>query len=316
MRTFVKKIYRAALFLAFALVLGFTLLVFLERPDTKRKQTEPVDPMPIVEKEIEPAESYSDEIDLLKTELSQIDSNPPEGAVIESENVVSIAESQSLEIEPPLTEPIIVEPDDTTVVVDESLIEELTYLFIGDSRTVGLANYASIENADFFSTIGMSVYNIPDARVPVPQIGKVTLEELLHYKQYDIIYVMLGINELGYAFDQTVARYGDLVDSVMTSQPNAVVILMGNIHVTSERSKTDKYINNPAINRFNEATAELADNKTVFYLDANILFDDEDGSLAAEKSSDSAHLKAKYYVPWADWLEVKTAEIILQAKEE
>ena len=47
MRTFVKKIYRAVLFLAFALVLGFTLLVFLERSDTKRKKTEPVDPLPI-----------------------------------------------------------------------------------------------------------------------------------------------------------------------------------------------------------------------------------------------------------------------------
>ena len=51
MRTFVKKIYRAVLFLAFALALGLTLLVFLERPDTKRKQTEPVDPMPLFEKE-------------------------------------------------------------------------------------------------------------------------------------------------------------------------------------------------------------------------------------------------------------------------
>ena len=43
---------------------------------------------------------------------------------------------------------------------------------------------------------------------------------------------MLGINELGYAFDQTVACYEKLVDSVMTYQTNAVVILMGNIHVT------------------------------------------------------------------------------------
>lgn len=316
MRTFVKKTYRAVLFLAFALVLALTLLVSLGRSDTEHKQTEPVESMPICVKVIEPAESDSDENHSLKTEQPQIESISPEEAVIPSENGISITESQKLETEPSCTEPLVVEPQDTAFVVDTSSIGELTSLFIGDSRTVGLADYASIQNANFFSAIGMSVYNVSEARVSIPQIGKVTLDELLHYKQYDIIYVMLGINELGYAFDKTVARYEKLVESVMLSQPNAVVILMGNIHVTSERSKTDKYINNPAIDRFNEATAQLADNKTVFYLDANRLFDDEDGNLAAEKSADSAHLKAKYYVPWADWLEVKTAEIILQAKEE
>ena len=181
---------------------------------------------------------------------------------------------------------------------------------------MGLANYASIENANYFAAIGMSVYNVMKDRVSIPQIGKVTLEELLNYKKYDIIYVMLGVNELGYVFEQTLDRYEKLVEYVMQVQPDAIVILMANIYVTSERSETDKYINNPAIDRFNEATAKLTDNKTVFYLDANILFDDENGNLAKEKSADSAHLKAKYCVQWAEWLEVETAELILYAEGE
>lgn len=182
-------------------------------------------------------------------------------------------------------------------------------LFIGDSRTVGLASYSNLEDADFFASIGMTVYNLWDTQVSIPNIGKVALEELLKHKNYDIIYIMLGINELGYPFEQTINHYENLVKSIQTWQPNASLILMANIHVTAARSESDPYINNPAINRFNEATSKLADNKRIFYLNANCIFDDTNGNLAKEKSSDSAHLLAKYYKTWGDWLMLETKKI-------
>ncbi len=46
-------------------------------------------------------------------------------------------------------------------------------LFIGDSRTVGLMEYAQIANADFFANTGMSVFNIHKKPVSVPNVGKV-----------------------------------------------------------------------------------------------------------------------------------------------
>ena len=47
-------------------------------------------------------------------------------------------------------------------------------LFIGDSRTVGLMEYSGIDGADYFCTVGMSVYNIHKKPVSVPKVGKVT----------------------------------------------------------------------------------------------------------------------------------------------
>ena len=44
-------------------------------------------------------------------------------------------------------------------------------------------------------------------------------------------------------------------------------------HVTKSRSDTDNVINNPAINRFNDAISKFANGNDIFYLDANILFD-------------------------------------------
>ena len=48
--------------------------------------------------------------------------------------------------------------------------------------------------------------------------------------------------------------------------------------------------------------AALADGKTIFYIDINELFDDENGNLRADASGDSTHVYAKYDLDWCDWL--------------
>lgn len=187
-------------------------------------------------------------------------------------------------------------------VSDNQKVKMNDALFIGDSRTLGLFEYAGIKEADFFSNVGMSVYNIHKDTVSVPTVGKVTLDELLTHKQYGKIYIMMGINELGYNFNNTLIKYQELITSVQEKQPNAIIFMEANLHVTKNRSDSDKVVNNTAINRFNTALSEFADNKTIFYLDANTLFDDSDGNLSSDKSEDSTHLYAKYYAQWGQWI--------------
>ena len=69
-------------------------------------------------------------------------------------------------------------------------------------------------------------------------------------------------------------------------------------------------VNNIAINGLNAELSKLADGKRIFYLDANILFDDEAGGLSADKSEDSTHLYAKYYKEWGEWIVRQTASLI------
>ena len=180
-------------------------------------------------------------------------------------------------------------------------------LFIGDSRTVGIWEYAGLESADFFAATGMSVFNVQEKPISVPTIGKVTLEELLSQEQYAKIYLMLGINELGYSFDEILPQYEKLVTFIQEKQPGAAVFIQANLHVTRARSQSDAYINNEAINRLNGALSELAAGKGAFYLDANPVFDDGNGELSSEKSEDNVHLYAKYYVEWGQWILQETA---------
>ena len=183
-------------------------------------------------------------------------------------------------------------------------------LFIGDSRTVGMMEYAGLTGANYFCSTGMNVFDIKKNRVSVPSVGKVTLEELLSNKKYGKIYIMLGINELGYDFQSIINKYGELLNYVNGKQPNAAIFIQANLHVSKKRSDSDNYINNKNIDRLNSELSKFANGKNTFYMDANHLFDDKDGNLSSDKTADNAHLYAKYYSEWGKWICEETAKVL------
>ena len=175
-------------------------------------------------------------------------------------------------------------------------------LSIGDSRTVGISEYGDLNNAIFFANTGMSVYNVFEKNVSVPQVGKLKLEQLLTYKKFGKIYIMLGINELGYNQEKTLKKYKDLLKFIQEKQSNAIIYIEANLHVTAERSNKDKTINNININKINNEISQLADNEKIFFIDVNEKFDDENGNLSSNYTQDNVHIYAKYYKEWSDWL--------------
>lgn len=198
-------------------------------------------------------------------------------------------------------------PTPTPVLVPADLSDAL---FIGDSRTVGLMDFAGIEGADFFCAEGMNVFKVCIDRISVPNVGKVTLSELLQNKSYGKIYIMLGINELGYDHKAVTDKYKSIVDGIAAAQPEAKIFIMANLHVSAKRSESDKYFNNPAINELNSTLAGFADGKSVFYMDANPVFDDPGGNLASDNTPDGTHLNVGLYPQWADWIRTETAKLI------
>ena len=181
-------------------------------------------------------------------------------------------------------------------------------LFIGDSRTVGISEYGDLNNATFFANIGMSVYNVFEKNVSVPKVGKLKLEQLLTYKKFGKIYIMLGINELGYNQEKTLKKYKDLLKFIQEKQSNAIIYIEANLHVTAERSNKDKTINNININKINNEISQLADNEKIFFIDVNEKFDDENGNLSSNYTQDNVHIYAKYYKEWSDWLSQNAVE--------
>ena len=180
-------------------------------------------------------------------------------------------------------------------------------LFIGDSRTVGIAEYSGITEADFFAFTGMSVYTAFKKESAVGSWQKGTLlADALQARQYDRVYLMLGVNELGYNFQKTVERYGEMVQQIRDLQPDAYLILEASLHVTKKRSDTDSTFNNSNIDRMNQAQAAYADGEHIFFIDVNPAFDDETGALNQDYTFDNTHPYGKYYSKWADWLRENT----------
>lgn len=168
-------------------------------------------------------------------------------------------------------------------------------LFIGDSRTVGLYEYGVIKNAEFFCSSGMSTSNIDSTTV-----SGHTLNNLLTSVKYKKIYLMIGINEVANNFDTTISNYSNIVDNLKAKQPEAIIYIMGNLHVAV--SAESNGITNDNINYLNGLIAGLADYDRVYYLDVNPIFDDNYGALNEKCTGDGIHPTAEYYQKWSEWI--------------
>lgn len=166
-------------------------------------------------------------------------------------------------------------------------------LFVGDSRTVGIRDYAGLEDrADFLCETSATIYKILEHEFK----NKDTLEAMLSRKTYGKIYLMVGINELGRGTTEDfIEQYRLVVDEIKRLAPDSIIILQGIIHVSKERNNTDPIFNNSNITARNHAIATLADNETVFYIDCNEVLCDEEGNLNDDYTYDDIHILGVHY---------------------
>lgn len=203
------------------------------------------------------------------------------------------------------TDPDVTDPPTTTE--PEEPIDPTEYykntLFIGDSRTAGLYIYGRIEGASYFARTSMNVGNCFNNSKSETGTGSLSLEAYLKKNSFGKIYILLGINEIGYSYDWIVTRYEKLISRLQELQPGAVIVIQSNMHVTKAKSDSSpKTFNNTRINELNRRLSGLADGKKVFYLSFESIFDGADGNMNPDYSGDGVHLKAKSYKIWRDYL--------------
>ena len=180
-------------------------------------------------------------------------------------------------------------------------------VFLGDSRTEGFQLFSGMKNGDFFWARGMSVFRAdsPDYKVFEIDGESYTLVGTLSKKAYDAVYIMIGINEMGYPAESYEKGLGELIDKVLAAQPEAVVYLQTLPPVNDAVARASglaDYINNKQVNLFNEAIVRVAAEKRVVLLDTASVYRGEDGQLPAEMASDGAHFVYSGYSIWADYL--------------
>lgn len=188
--------------------------------------------------------------------------------------------------------------------VDDSYFADAA--FIGDSRMLGIHDYSGWEKeSDFYCDSGFSLYEWSKDGLVMDQRSskKVNLSEAMQQKKYGKIYVMIGMNDLGYG---TTQKYSEHLQALLTmlrkQQPDAILYLMANLHIAQAKNDSKGVYNNINTNDKNAAMAAFADGQNIFYLDENTVFTDEQGYLVSTLTFDGFHLYASGYQVWAEYI--------------
>lgn len=176
-------------------------------------------------------------------------------------------------------------------------------VFLGDSRTEGLSLYGGLTEAMFFTQKGMTVDSIYTKPAIATSAGKLTVMQALEQQPFEQVFIMLGINELGYVYsDIFISRYEKIIDGIREINPQAKIYIQAILPVTKARSQKDAVFNNNRIQEYNALLREMSQRKEVTYLETDQAVADAEGCLPAEASTDGVHLTAEYYKKWGDYL--------------
>ncbi|SKB59963.1 Lysophospholipase L1 [Lachnospiraceae bacterium] len=189
--------------------------------------------------------------------------------------------------------------------VEEGYLTKGDALFIGDSRVKGFALYSGLQGINVYAEKGYAVHKVFTDKFIDTVLGKLTLEEAMaaDTDRYRKIYIMLGLNEMGWGNDEMFANaYYRMIDMLKYYQPNAVIYVQDVIHVTKAKGESAPLYSNANIDARNELLKTIADNEHVVYLNVNQVFSEDEGALPPEYTSDGVHIKQQYMQRWVDFL--------------
>ena len=195
--------------------------------------------------------------------------------------------------------------EESEPVEDDSFFENA--VFLGDSRTEGLELFGGLKYGTFYWARGINVFKATNEEYKfIPIDGEsYSVVEALQKRDFDAVYIMIGVNELGVAVERYEAGLSLLIDAVIAAQPEAVVYLqlMPPLNdAMCQENGLAYYINNDNLRNFNEAIRRVATEKKVALLNTAEVYTGEDGQLPEELSSDGCHFALSAYTPWADYL--------------
>lgn len=175
-------------------------------------------------------------------------------------------------------------------------------VFLGDSRTEGLRNYDGLGNATYYAVKGLMVNTVYTKQALLEGKNQ-TVMQALRSRKFGKVYIMLGINELGWSSMQMFADgYRKVVKDVKKAQPSAKIYLQSILPVSEKKSAQDPIYNNTKIGKYNQAISDIARENGVVFLRVGEAVQDSSGALPISASSDGIHLNAQYCGKWCDYL--------------
>ena len=183
-------------------------------------------------------------------------------------------------------------------------------VFLGDSRTEGLSLYSGLKTGYFYTAVGATVESVFSKKNFETEDGeKVPLLDAVAEQDCDKIYIMLGINELGWSKVKTFHdQYAKLVDRVRADHPEAKIVLQSIPPVSAKQEAKKTYVNNARIAEYNGVIQALAEEKECYFLDVAACLTGGDGLLPKDLNFDGIHLNPAGCKVWLNYLRTHSLE--------
>lgn len=206
------------------------------------------------------------------------------------------------------------EPEPLPSPLPETEAVEDTYfdgaVFLGDSRTEGLFLYSGLKTGHFYTAVGATVESVFSKKNFETEGGeKVPLLDAVAEQDCDKVYIMLGINELGWSKTKTYHdQYAKLIDRVREDHPEAKIVLQSIPPVSANQEAKKTYVNNERIAAYNQVIKTLAEEKACYFLDVAACLTGGDGLLPKDLNFDGIHLNPAGCRVWLNYLRTHSLE--------
>lgn len=181
--------------------------------------------------------------------------------------------------------------------------------FVGDSRMKGVLNFAKFTYAEDLSFVGLNVADVFTKPYVATSSGSVSVSDALaNDKQYGKVYLMLGINELGWqSTDKFIEYYAKVVDLVRETHPEAQIYVISILPVGTKATASQAHLNNDRVRSFNERILAMCAEKQVYYINGFEALE-QNGILPDDASPDGIHMEPKYCHMLTDYMLAHTVE--------
>lgn len=203
--------------------------------------------------------------------------------------------------EPTSPEPVTEEPaTKPPVTIEDSFFDHS--LFIGESRIAGLYYSGVFSSSDFLFDSQGTIDTASEDAFSLNDAGGMTVAEALSNSDYDSVFLMFGMNELGWGSDEAfVSYYEELVNLIKETSPDTTIYIQSAVYVTEGYEEEVEWIENSHVDTFNELLQGICDGETVIFLDVNTAMT-ENGHLASDNSTNGFQFTEEHMSVWKEAL--------------
>ena len=234
----------------------------------------------------------------------EAEATPPASSAIESVDIMpalppspSPAAPESASPSPtpsPSPSPAVEYPDlEAQPVVADEFFDDAA--FLGNSLIDGFRLFSGLNTCDYYCATSMTVAGAGDL---ISQMGQ---------QQYGKIYILLGINEIGYDVDYFIDLYQKMLDDIREVEPDADIYIMSLTPVSAYKSSTSDVFTMDRVRMYNEGLHKLAADNECWYVDLVEALAGDDGYLPSDVTTDGVHFTASEYKVWLDYLKTHYA---------